>query len=400
MSLLNIGGSIDPAFRYKMPRLVTKIEGRGNGIKTVIVNCQDVSDALHRPVSHLVKFFGCELGAQSKYDKKNEKCLVTGAHENAEMQELVNLFCTKFVLCPTCNLPETALSIKSKKGEIWHKCAACGSKQLVDMTHKLCAFIIKETKAEKKNKSKNGEEKETTKKEEREAKKAAKKAAKEKEEKRKEKEAKKAAKEAKKAKKADVDEELDEASIQAKTIVEEAKAIESTWNRLADFIESGEQTSAKILEEIINLQLSGQFSGYDKVLLFYMATIGKCEIPSAIDKSIKTYMDVWTALITNQSMQEVLIACVERHIRANFSMLKHAPVILKLLYDSELLEEDVILIWAGDRERSEFSYATVEDAAINMIKAKSKPFVDWLAAAEESDSGEEESESEAEEAED
>ncbi len=48
---------------------MTKIEGRGNGIKTVIVNAEDVSDALHRPVTHLVKYFGGELGAQSKYDK-------------------------------------------------------------------------------------------------------------------------------------------------------------------------------------------------------------------------------------------------------------------------------------------------------------------------------------------
>ena len=106
--------------------------------------------------------------------------------------------------------------------------------------------------------------------------------------------------------------EIDEATSQANTIAEEAKAIEGTWNRLGEFIESEEHDSARILEEIINLQLSGQFSGYDKVLLFYMATIGKCELPSAIDKSIKLYMDVWTALITNQSMQEVLIACVGR----------------------------------------------------------------------------------------
>jgi translation initiation factor 5 len=62
--------SVDPSYRYKMPKLVSKIEGRGNGIKSVIVNGPAIADSLHRPVSHLIKYFGCELGAQSKIDVK------------------------------------------------------------------------------------------------------------------------------------------------------------------------------------------------------------------------------------------------------------------------------------------------------------------------------------------
>lgn len=35
--------------RYKMPVMTIKIEGRGNGIKTVLPNVEDVSRALARP---------------------------------------------------------------------------------------------------------------------------------------------------------------------------------------------------------------------------------------------------------------------------------------------------------------------------------------------------------------
>lgn len=68
--MVNIGGSDDPAYRYKMPRVMSKIEGRGNGIKTVIPNMVDVAQALNRDPAICTKYFGCELGAQSRYDPK------------------------------------------------------------------------------------------------------------------------------------------------------------------------------------------------------------------------------------------------------------------------------------------------------------------------------------------
>ena len=63
---------------YKMPRLVAKVEGRGNGIKTNVVNCTDIAKALERPPEYVIKFMGIELGAQTKFDKKSGTSIVNG----------------------------------------------------------------------------------------------------------------------------------------------------------------------------------------------------------------------------------------------------------------------------------------------------------------------------------
>lgn len=144
MALQNIGaGNRDDAFyRYKMPRMITKIEGRGNGIKTNIVNMVDIAKALARPAAYTTKYFGCELGAQSKFDEKTGISLVNGAHETAKLAALLEIFIKKYVQCYGCGNPETEILI-TKTQMLQLKCAACGFMSDVDMRDKLTTFILK-----------------------------------------------------------------------------------------------------------------------------------------------------------------------------------------------------------------------------------------------------------------
>lgn len=151
MALQNIGASNrdDAFYRYKMPKMITKIEGRGNGIKTNVVNMVEIAKALARPASYTTKYFGCELGAQSKFDEKTGTSLVNGAHDTAKLAALLEIFIKKYVQCYGCGNPETEIII-TKTQMVTLKCAACGFISDVDMRDKLTSFILKNPPEQKK----------------------------------------------------------------------------------------------------------------------------------------------------------------------------------------------------------------------------------------------------------
>lgn len=141
-----------------MPVLNTKIEGKGNGIKTVVPNMSDVARALSRPPTYTTKFFGCELGAQTSFDEKNDRYIVNGAHDANRLRELLDVFIEKFVLCKSCKNPETELVIvkTGRVEDIIRDCKACGERTGVDMRHKVTTFILKNPPVKvKKGKNKN-----------------------------------------------------------------------------------------------------------------------------------------------------------------------------------------------------------------------------------------------------
>uniref|UniRef100_A0A2K1X602 Translation initiation factor IF2/IF5 domain-containing protein n=1 Tax=Populus trichocarpa TaxID=3694 RepID=A0A2K1X602_POPTR len=131
MSNSNIDAStIDDAFyRYKMLKMITKSRAK-ESIKTNIVNMVDIgkADFLY------YKYFGCDLGAQSKFDAK------TGI-------SLINEFFKKYVQCYGCGNSGTEI-ITTKSLMIQLKCTVCGFVSHVDM--KLTTFTVKNPSETKK----------------------------------------------------------------------------------------------------------------------------------------------------------------------------------------------------------------------------------------------------------
>jgi len=171
MATININRSVtDMFYRYKMPKVIVKVEGKGNGIKTRIVNMSDIAKALDRPPSYPTKYFGCELGAQTTIDHKTDKYIVNGSHTADKMQDILDGFIQKFVLCPKCENPETTLTVH--KQSISQRCMACGERGVLKIVHRLTQFIYKNPpnsnlvengagKKEKKNKGKKGNKKDS-----------------------------------------------------------------------------------------------------------------------------------------------------------------------------------------------------------------------------------------------
>lgn len=77
----------------------------------------------------------------------------------------------------------------------------------------------------------------------------------------------------------------------------------------------------------------------------------------------------------NEKAQKYLLGGVERVIALHIAkLMKKVVIILKLLYDSELLGEQVILNWASKNVSKEVASQIREEAA---------PFIKWLKEAEE-----------------
>lgn len=128
----------DAYYRYKMPRLVVKHEGKVGGIKTVIVNLPDIASSLKRPPLYILKYISYELATQSKVD--NSKYTINGKHEVSRVQELVYDFIDTYVMCSFCDNPET---FYVDEGGLSMECLACGRRTSV-RSSKLSSVILRD----------------------------------------------------------------------------------------------------------------------------------------------------------------------------------------------------------------------------------------------------------------
>jgi len=382
----------DPFYRYKMPKLVAKVEGKGNGIKTVIVNMVDIGKALGCPPTYPCKFFGCELGAQTQFNFKDERYIVNGSHESVKLQQQLDVFIKKFILCKECDNPETVMHPNEKKGMIRQTCKACGHQSQLDMRHKLTTFILKNppdvkidqlgsSKTQKKDRSKtqqneqaNGEDADqngglsdsdwddvdTS--------------------------------------EAAVQERMAELGAGVKHLTLSAQAGKTQAEKLEYFYEYCKgKIAAGVLVAGCDVEVFKDISAEADTLELKdtkaVMALAELLLPGDIMAQVKAFHKL-LLLFTyeNSKSQRYLLGAVEKIIELNRdALLPKTAHVMKLLYDTDVVDEEVFLDW-GKKPSKKY----VSKELSTEIQEKAKVFIEWLKNAAEESSEEESEESDVE----
>jgi len=388
--IINIAGAQaidDPEYRYKMPRIIGKVEGRGNGIKTAIPNMVDVASSLHRPPGEVTKFFGCELGAQTTYNDDTERAIVNGAHETRVLQDKLSVYIEKFVLCPACKLPETSYKIKSEI--IYHNCLACGAREMCDMQHKLTTYILKQHKIEKKAKAKDKKDKKD--KGDKKDKKSKKDKGEDDDKKKKEKKEKKDKKKKKASEEGNgaTPEKAEESEEDEEENPEEAGPLGSAIRGIREFVAGGKPVG----ETVSELRAVQTFCALPRNERGFILCAAAFEDGSTLLKQLPERAPLLKAFAKDAQPYSLIYGLEKFCLIQKPPLTAKFALVLKALYDDDVVEEEDILKWhdAGvDGVDPDVHKPPAVDAqASAAFLAAAEPFVTWLREAE-SDTEEEE----------
>ncbi|KAJ5552516.1 hypothetical protein N7494_001894 [Penicillium frequentans] len=417
MATVNIRRDIsDPFYRYKMEKLQSKIEGKGNGIKTVIVNLNSVAQSLSRPPAYVIKYFGFELGAQANAKPTDDRWIINGAHDANKLQDYLDGFITKFVLCKKCKNPETDVIIKDET--ITLDCKACGQRCTADPRLKLSTFIVR-------NQPKPGKKEKKDKKARREAKKErqnngedvspADSNGSENGEEENGDEALEAGSDdelVRQAKNLQLEEEIkdddwavdvSEEAVKARAkdlpddlkravVIEDADADEvdgpSSYEQLGQWIiETAEELGSVTKVSDVDIYKKAKDFGIEtkhKTL----AVLAQSIFDEKIAKQIEARAPLLKKMITSDRHEKAFLGGTERFVGQDHpDLIPQIPAILLAYYQHDLVSEETLKAWGAKASKK-----YVDMSISKKIRKSAQPFLEWLETAESEDESDEDSE--------
>ncbi|XP_049850708.1 eukaryotic translation initiation factor 5-like [Schistocerca gregaria] len=361
--MVNIPRSVvDEFYRYKMPALKAKVEGRGNGVKTRIENMMEIAAALNRPPSYTTKFLGYELGTQTSIVPKRNTFLVNGRHDQEFLARLLDDFIDKFLLCKRCGNPETAMEVKNNQIDL--RCLACGELSSVDMRHRLASYILKnlppklkQTQMQENKRIQQSEEtgldydldpSDTA----------------------------SALVDDEFEKKWELDTTPESVEIRRRQMLGNKESDSTPVDPIDDLTKFFSQVplpnSAEIVAKVNSIASSNSWKDSSVIMAIFGIFFNE-----NICNQIPEKAPILKLFVKTKLDQKCVLYCLECLCRNNVSVINKVSRILSLFYDEDILEEETIIKWYKNPAKK------IDLALSKSIREKAKPFVDWLSTAEE-----------------
>ena len=155
-------------------------------------------------------------------------------------------------------------------------------------------------------------------------------------------------------------------------------------------IEHADATVDIMLEELRVLQATSGLKVRDRVVIFLGAVFTEACVTS---NEIILQKEALSKMGSSALLQRHLISGFEWFCGTRFPSLgKHFPVVLKILYDEDLIEEEIFMEWYDSSTRTDHSAdsSMITFEVLEQLRLNAAPFITWLKEAEEEDDEEEE----------
>ena len=106
--------------RLEMPRILLQTVG----MRTIIGNFKELSDALVRDPQHILKFLTREMATAATYHES--RAIFQGKFGRESFERLLLRYMESYVICPICKRPDTRI-VKEKRLSFL-VCNACGAR--------------------------------------------------------------------------------------------------------------------------------------------------------------------------------------------------------------------------------------------------------------------------------
>lgn len=131
----------DPNYRYKVDAPIYEYRIKKGADITCFINSVSFAKSIQLDHALLIRILGSELSCKSYIDKDTKCGVFQGIHEKTKINNIICSVIQNYLLCQTCDRPETTLYVK--KNKLRQCCKACGEKKYVIECNNAYELILK-----------------------------------------------------------------------------------------------------------------------------------------------------------------------------------------------------------------------------------------------------------------